>query len=205
MPAGEPVEPGYVAGAWLVFRDGVGKTPARTRNRLEPAIAPAGVEVETVDRGLVDDRATIHGHVHDPTPMTQQTQPRHGRNHRDAFRYDVLDQRQVPALGIGIVAVEIAAEDEAALIGLAHIEMPSTEGEDLIHRLEPFGDKGLQDMTFDRKIKAELAGQFGRLPATESPTFPAMIVPRVVSTPVTRPPSRMKPVTSQFWMRSTPR
>ena len=43
------------------------------------------------------------------------------------------------------------------------------------------------------------------LPATASPTFPARIVPRVVSTPATRPLRMTRPVTSQFWMMSTPR
>ena len=43
------------------------------------------------------------------------------------------------------------------------------------------------------------------LPATATPTFPARIAPRVVSTPVIAPdPSRKKPVSSQFWMMSTP-
>jgi hypothetical protein len=37
------------------------------------------------------------------------------------------------------------------------------------------------------------------------PTLPARIGPRVVSTPTTRPRSIETPVTSQFWMRSTPR
>jgi hypothetical protein len=38
-------------------------------------------------------------------------------------RSDVLDDRQVAALGVGIVAVEVAAEDEAALVGLADVEV----------------------------------------------------------------------------------
>jgi hypothetical protein len=42
-------------------------------------------------------------------------------------------------------------------------------------------------------------------PAAHSATRPASIVPRFVVTPVTRSPSRTNPVTSQFWMRWTPR
>ena len=42
-------------------------------------------------------------------------------------------------------------------------------------------------------------------PATAIPTLPAAMYPREVSTPRTRPPSMRKPVTSQFWIRSTPR
>ena len=42
------------------------------------------------------------------------------------------------------------------------------------------------------------------LPATEMATFLAEIGPRVVSTPVTRPPTWRMPVTSQFCTTSTP-
>jgi hypothetical protein len=42
-------------------------------------------------------------------------------------------------------------------------------------------------------------------PATTIATFFARIAPRVVCTPVTRPFSMSIPVTSQFWIRSTPR
>ena len=42
-------------------------------------------------------------------------------------------------------------------------------------------------------------------PAATIATLSALIGPRVVCTPVTRPPSVSMPVTSQFWMRSTPR
>ena len=37
------------------------------------------------------------------------------------------------------------------------------------------------------------------LPATAMPILPAPIVPRDVSKPVTRPLSRLSPITSQFW------
>ena len=42
-------------------------------------------------------------------------------------------------------------------------------------------------------------------PATTTPTVSASIRPFAVSTPLTLPPSIRKPVTSQFWMMSTPR
>ena len=42
-------------------------------------------------------------------------------------------------------------------------------------------------------------------PATTMPTFLARIAPREVCTPVTLPFSISMPVTSQFWIRSTPR
>ena len=43
------------------------------------------------------------------------------------------------------------------------------------------------------------------LPATASPTRSTSIAPRVVSTPVTQPPSMRKPTTSQSCTMSTPR
>src|SRR5215213_6330645 len=43
------------------------------------------------------------------------------------------------------------------------------------------------------------------LPATARPIFFALMLPRVVSMPVTRPSVMSKPVTSQFSMISTPR
>ena len=42
----------------------------------------------------------------------------------------MLDRRQVAAPGIGVVAVDIAAEDEAALVGLRDVEMAHAEGDD---------------------------------------------------------------------------
>ena len=42
-------------------------------------------------------------------------------------------------------------------------------------------------------------------PATAAPTFFALIKPREVSTPTQAPCSMRNPVTSQFWMISTPR
>jgi NAD(P) transhydrogenase subunit alpha len=48
--------------------DEMGKAEAGCRGRLEPAVAPAAIEIEPVDMGLVDDRRPIHRHVHDAAP-----------------------------------------------------------------------------------------------------------------------------------------
>jgi hypothetical protein len=54
----------------------------------------------------------------------------------------MLDGRQIAALGIGIVAVDIAAEDQATLVGLRDIEMPGAECDDAIDKgLEPSDTK----------------------------------------------------------------
>src|SRR6056297_4344396 len=39
---------------------------------FEAAIAPATVEIEAFDPGLVDERRAIHRHVHDPAPRAQK-------------------------------------------------------------------------------------------------------------------------------------
>ena len=62
---------------------------------------------------------------------------------------------QVAALGVGIVAVDVAAEDEAALVGLGDIEMSGAERDDVVdERLQPFGHEGLQDVAFERQRHA---------------------------------------------------
>src|SRR6188768_263667 len=65
----EPVGGGELVG--LAGGDQMGEAPARRRGGLEAAIAPAAIEIEVVDRRLVDDRRTIHGHVHDAAPGAQ--------------------------------------------------------------------------------------------------------------------------------------
>ena len=59
-------------------------------------------------------------------------------------------------------------------------------------------------LSIGRRIPA-IAATWEDRPATTMPTFFARIGPRVVWTPVTRPSSMSIPVTSQFWIRSTPR
>ena len=56
----------------LVLGDEMGKAQAGGRRRLEAAIAPAGIEIEPVDRRPVDDRRAVHRHVHQPAPGAQR-------------------------------------------------------------------------------------------------------------------------------------
>src|SRR5262245_63264940 len=58
----------------LAGGDEMGETPARCRRRLEAAIAPAGVEIEPVDRRLVDDRRAVHGNVEQHAPGAEVAQ-----------------------------------------------------------------------------------------------------------------------------------
>ena len=62
------------------------------------------------------------------------------------------DHRQIAALRIAVVAVDITAEHQPAFVGLADIEMPSAEGNNAgNHRLQALGYEGLQHMGFDRQ------------------------------------------------------
>ena len=44
----------------------------------------------------------------------------------------VLDDRQVAALRIRVVAVDVAAEHQPALVRLADVEVPGAEGDDVV-------------------------------------------------------------------------
>ena len=59
-------------------------------------------------------------------------------------------------------------------------------------------------LSIGRRIPAIAATWLDR-PATMIATFLARSAPREVCTPFTTPPSMSIPVTSQFWIRSTPR
>src|SRR5690606_31373971 len=111
---------------------------------------PAAIQIHAGQRAFGDDGRAVHGHVHDAAPAAQQPQPRHGREHRHHLAHDLLHERQVSALGVAVVAVEIAAEDEATLVRLGHVEMAAAESDDAIEiGLDRFRDEGLQNVAFD--------------------------------------------------------
>ncbi len=83
--------------------------------------------------GAVDDRRSVHRHIHDPAPHTQHTRaPEGGENRHSAFA-DVLDHGQVAALGVRVIAVDIAAEHKAAFVGLAAIKVARAKGHNTRH------------------------------------------------------------------------
>src|SRR3546814_11642413 len=66
---------------------------------------------------------------------------------------DVLHDRQVAALGIGVVAVDVAAEHQAALVGLRDVEVAGAEGDDGVdERLQRFRDESLKEVAFARQV-----------------------------------------------------
>src|SRR5688572_18406271 len=58
----------------LIMRDHVRKAPAGCRRCLEAAITPTAIQVETFDRCLAHDRASIHRHVHNARPVPHDAQ-----------------------------------------------------------------------------------------------------------------------------------
>ena len=113
----------------LIARETDGRSTSPSRRRLEAAIAPAGVEVEPVDR-----RASMIGEPSIdmsmmPPQRRRRDSPEH-RHHRHATFADVLHGRHIAALRVGVVPVEVAAEDQSALVGLAYVEMSGAEGDD---------------------------------------------------------------------------
>jgi len=113
--------------------------------------------------GFVDDWRAIHRHVHDPAPHAQQPRAAKRREDRHATFADVFDGGQIAALGVGIIPVDIATKNQPALVRLAAIEMPCAECHDTgHHRLQSFGDEGLQDMGLHRQAHLGLRHQAAR-------------------------------------------
>ena len=74
-----------------------------------------------------------------------------------------FDHRQVAALGVGVVAVNVAAKDQTALVGLADIKVPGAKGHHPVdQRLQPFGHEGLQDVAFNGQPHAGMGHDLGR-------------------------------------------
>src|ERR1700691_2653520 len=57
----------------LALCDEMREAPSGRRRRLEAAVAPASVQIESANRRAVDDRRSVHRHVHETAPVTQHT------------------------------------------------------------------------------------------------------------------------------------
>ena len=112
---------------------------------------------------LVDEGRAVHRHVHDAAPHAKKACAADDGHDRHATFADIFDHRQIAALGVGVVAVDIATEDEAALVGLADIKMPRAEGDHTgDHRLQSFGDECLENVAFDGQPHPCLRHDTGR-------------------------------------------
>src|ERR1700722_8805992 len=130
-----------------LVRDRVRQAPARGRRRLKALIPPAAVQIQIPERRASDEGTAVGGHVLDASPMAQQPQARDRRDERHRAFGDALNLRKLPALGIGVETVDMAAEYQAAFVGLGDVEQLGAEGEDVIEdRLDGRGDKSLQQV-----------------------------------------------------------
>ena len=140
------------------------------RRRLETAVTPAAGHVEPRHRQLADDRAAVHRHVHDAAPRAHQAQPSETREQRKARAYHVLDHRQIAALRVRVVEIEIASHDQFTLVGLADVEMHGARRDDRVeHRFHRLGDHRLQHMRFDRQLDAGHCGDLTGMPGHGDP------------------------------------
>ena len=107
--------------------------------------------------------------------MAEQPQARDEGHERDgAFRHR-LDAVELAALGIGVEAVDMTAEDETTLVRLREIEELRTPGDDIVDdRLDRLGHEGLQDMAFHGQRHARHPGDV-RCMASHRDTHPAGI------------------------------
>ena len=89
-----------------------------------------------------------------PPHERRKAKPADHRHDRHSALADIFHNRHVSALGIGIVAVYVAAEDQAALVRLADIEVAGAKGDNVRQkRLDRFGDESLKHMAFDGKTQ----------------------------------------------------
>src|SRR3984885_3512807 len=156
MSGCEPVEAKGGSGLMrLVGCQQMGKCPAGRRRCLEAAVAPAGIEIEAIDWSAIDNRRSVHRHVRNAAPASKQARTADHRHQRHAALANVLDGGQIAAARIAVVAVDVTAKNQTALVGLADVEVSGAEGDDAGDQwLKAFGDEGLQRMAFDRQPKA---------------------------------------------------
>ncbi len=102
--------------------------------------------------GLVDDRAAVGGHVNDAAPAAQDLRLADHRHQGHPRFHHMFQHRQIAARGITCVKIQIAAKHQTTLVGLADVEMPHAKADHTVDNgLQPFGDKGLKDVAFDRQ------------------------------------------------------
>src|SRR5215470_5045934 len=138
----------------LIACNQVSETPPRRRRRLEASVTPARTEVESLNWRHVDDRRAVHRHIDYTAPGSQYTDAPDHWHQRHAPLTDVLEGRQVAALGIAVVTVNVAAEYEPTFVALANVEMACAEGDDVVdNRFHSLGYEGLQYVALDWKTQ----------------------------------------------------
>ena len=97
---------------------------------------------------------------------------------------------RVAAHGTGSVEIQVRAQHDPALVGLADVKMPHAEAHDMVeHALRTRRDEGLQEVASIGWPRQTMAGTSFDRPATTIPSFFARFAARVVPTPAPRPPA----------------
>jgi hypothetical protein len=149
----------------LVGRDGVGEGEAGAGRGLEPAGAPAAVDVELVHLGPRDDRGGVGGDVDDPAPGAQHAGPREDREELDGGRELVLDDMEGAALPVAVVLVHARAHHELSLVRLGAVHVHVVAHHDgRVDGLEQLADQGLQRAGLDGQAHPGGLGDLGGVP-----------------------------------------
>ena len=106
-------------GRWMMVVRGnqMGKSIARGRNRLKPAITPSTIQIETFNMRLINDRASVRRHVHDAPPGAQDFGlPDNGHQRHRSLHHMFLHRKIAPCRIRGVI-IKIAPKNQTALIG----------------------------------------------------------------------------------------
>src|SRR5713226_5710079 len=103
-------------GMRLVESNQMSQATAAGGNRLEASRAPAPAQVKPPYRSSIDDWGAIGHHVHDASPASQDAQPSEHGHERHRAGANILDSRQIAALRVRVVRVDIAAKHQPALV-----------------------------------------------------------------------------------------
>src|SRR3546814_593698 len=158
--AAEAVErEGGVQRVRRVLRDGVGEGPAGAGRRLEAAGAPAAVEVEVLNRRLVEDWAGVRADVDDAAPLPQHAHAAEQREKLADGAQGLLGHLHGAALAVADVAVDAGADHQLALVGLADVGMHRAgHHHGVEHRLHRLRHQGLQRHRLHRQAEASQVG-----------------------------------------------
>ena len=192
---------------WRAGGDALGHALAGHRRRLEAPGAPAGVDVVVLDRREAHDRAEVGRHVGHARPLAQHLHLAEEREQLEHVRHQAFLEVERGARGVERVGIGRAAHHQLAARALRDVDVQRARDDDRVEeRLERLAT---------RRPAAAWCGSAGAGPpcrraacwSRRPPAAPCRraTVPRVVSTPRTRPASIRMPVTSVCWCISTPR
>ncbi len=150
----------------LARRDELGERRPDNRGRLEPVRPPAARDQETVHFGHAEDRAVVGTEVAQAGPLAKDLRALELWEELEGVSCRVLQKRERARAEIRRVRLDLRPDQEFATVGLViGSGTPARSATSVDH------------------------------PAVALITVPALISPRFVCTPVTRPLDRSMPVT----------